>query len=119
MSTIGGGDAVFGQDGKLYALPAFAGFLSYRHNWGKKPWFMENWPGIIRTNFTLSWLNIDNYEFQDGGDYNKTWRASANLLYFPTQNLRLGGELLWGKRENKDGSSGDASQLQLSARYNF
>jgi hypothetical protein len=119
LSTIGGGDAVFGPDGDLYALPALAGFLSYRHHWGNKPWFMEDWPGIMRSNFTISWIDIDNYDFQDGGDYSRTLRASANLLYFPTQNLRLGGEFLWGKRENKDGSSGDAAQLQLSARYNF
>ena len=96
-----------------------AGFLSYRHHWGSKPWFMRDWPGILRSNFTISWIDIDNYDFQDGKDYNKTWRAAANLLYFPTQNLRFGGELLWGERKNKDGSSGTAAQLQLSARYNF
>lgn len=119
LSTIGGGDAVFDSNGKLHALPVLAGFLSYRHHWGHKPWFMENWPGFVRSNFTISWINIDTFNFQDDKDYNKTWRASANVLYFPTQNLRLGGELLWGLRQNKDGSDGTATQLQLSARYNF
>jgi hypothetical protein len=119
LSTIGGGDAVFGPDGKLYALPLLAGFLSYQHAWASKGWFMKDWPGIMRSNFTLSWIDVDNYKFQDGKDYRQTWRASANLLYFPTQNLRLGGELLWGLRKNKDGSEGTAMQLQLSARYNF
>lgn len=119
LSTVGGGDAAFDQNGKLHALPILAGFLSYRHHWGRKPWFMEDWPGFMRSNFTFSWINVDNFDFQDDKDYSKTWRASANLLYFPTQNLRLGGELLWGLRENKDGSEGTAAQLQLSARYNF
>ena len=119
LSTIGGGDAVFDPDGKLHALPVFAGFLSYRHHWGSKPWFMEDWPGIMRSNFIVSWIDVDNYSFQEGKDYSQTWRASANLLYFPTQNLRFGGELLWGQRKNKDGSEGTATQLQLSARYNF
>ena len=119
LSTIGGGDAVFGPDGKLYALPVLAGFLSYRHLWEDKPWFMRDLPGILRSNFTISWIDVDNFDFQDDRDYNKTWRASANLLYFPTQNLRLGGELLWGRRTNKDGSEGTATQLQVSARYNF
>ncbi|MFC1796308.1 hypothetical protein ACFL1V_04355, partial [Pseudomonadota bacterium] len=96
-----------------------AGFLSYQHAWASKGWFMKDWPGIMRSNFTLSWIDVDNYKFQDGKDYRQTWRASANLLYFPTQNLRLGGELLWGLRKNKDGSEGTAMQLQLSARYNF
>jgi hypothetical protein len=31
----------------------------------------------------------------------------------------LGGEFLWGKRENIDGSSGEATQLQLAAKYRF
>lgn len=119
LSTIGGGDAVFDPEGKLRALPVFAGFLSYRHHWGSKPWFMKDYPGILRSNFTLSWIDVDNYEYQDDGDYNKTWRASANLIYFPTQNLRIGAELLWGRRENKDGNTGTAKQLQVSARYNF
>jgi len=119
LSTIGGGDAVFSPDGELHALPVLAGFLSYRHHWGKKPWFMLDWPGIMRSNFTISWINVDNYDFQDDKDYEATFRASANLLYFPTQNLRLGGELLWGRRKNKDGSTGTATQLQFSARYNF
>ena len=119
LSTVGGGDAVFDADGKLYALPVLAGFLSYRHHWGKKPWFMQDWPGILRSNFIVSWIDVNNYKFQDDQDYDQTWRASANLLYFPTQNLRFGGELLWGERTNKDGSSGTATQLQISARYNF
>ena len=119
LSTVGGGDAVFDPNGKLRALPILAGFVSYRHHWASMPWFMDDWPGIWRSNFIFSWIDVDNYEFQDDNDYNQTWRVSANLLYFPTQNLRLGGELLWGQRKNKDGSSGTASQLQLSARYNF
>jgi hypothetical protein len=119
LATVGGGDAVFGPDGTLYALPVLAGFLSYRHHWNQKPWFMEDWPGLLRSNFILSWIDVDNYSFQDDKAYSETWRASANLLYFPTQNLRLGGELLWGQRKNKDGSEGTATQLQLSARYNF
>jgi hypothetical protein len=118
LSTVGGGDAVFDPDGELHELPVLAGFLSYRHHWGM-PWFMGDWPGILRSNFTISWISVDNYDFQADKDYHETWRASANLLYFPTQNLRLGGELLWGLRENKDGSSGTATQIQLSARYNF
>ena len=119
LATVGGGDAVFDPQGKLHALPVLAGFLSYRHHWGSKPWFMEDLPGIMRSNFILSWIDVDNFDFQDDKDYAQTWRVSANLLYFPTQNLRFGGELLWGQRKNKDGTSGTASQIQFSARYIF
>lgn len=119
LATIGGGDAVFDPEGNLRALPLFAGFVSYRHNYDGLPKFMSRWPGILRSNVTLSWINVDTYEFQDGRDYKRTLRASGNLLYFPTQNVRLGAELLWGMRKNQDGSDGDAVQIQVSARYNF
>ena len=119
LNTIGGGDAVFDEDGKLYALPVLAGFLSYQHLWAKDFWFLERWPGKMRSNVTLSWVGIDNYDFQDDQNYDSTLRASANLIYLPARNVRLGLELLWGKRTNKDKSSGTATQFQASARYDF
>jgi hypothetical protein len=64
-------------------------------------------------------VSIDNYDFQDDLSYQSTWRASANLLYFPTQDVRVGAELMWGERTNKDKSRGSATQLQISARYDF
>ena len=64
-------------------------------------------------------VKVDNYEFQQGSDYNRTIRASANLIYNPTANVQLGLEFLWGERKNRDGSKGTASQLQFAARYSF
>jgi hypothetical protein len=119
LGTVGGGDAVFDPQGKLQALPVFAGYVSYRHTWAKDFWFLKSWPGILRSNLTYSWVCIDNYDFQDDRDYKGTQRISANMIYLPTQNLRLGVELLWGERKNKDNSKGTANQLQISARYNF
>jgi hypothetical protein len=119
LSTIGGGDAVFDPDGKLHALPVFAGYLSYQHLWPKRFKFMKNWPGILRSNFTIGVVDIGNFDFQDGSDYNRTIRASANLIYNPTTNVQLGMEFLWGERRNKNESKGTASQLQFAARYSF
>lgn len=119
LATIGGGDAVFGPDGKLHALPVLAGFLSYSHAWSSERWFLKSWPGLFRSNLMVSWVDIDNFDFQAGDSYNQTWRASTNLFYYPTQNVRLGAEFLWGERTNKDESKGSATQLQFSARYSF
>lgn len=119
LGTTGGGDAVFDPDGNLRALPVIGGFLSYRHQWARLPRFIDHWPGLARTNVTFSYVDIDTYDFQDNFDYKRTLRLSGNILYFPTQNLRLGAELLWGRRENANDSDGDATQLQLSARYSF
>ena len=119
LGTVGGGDAVFDPRGELRPLPVFAGYVSYRHRWPKDFWFLKSWPGILRSNLTLSWVDINNFDFQDDKDYNSTVRASANLIYLPTNNVRFGAELLWGERKNKDNSKGTAVQVQVSARYNF
>jgi hypothetical protein len=119
LNTVGGGDAVFDPTGKLQPLPVFAGYVSYSHGWPADFWFLKSWQGILRSNFTVSWVNIDNFDFQEGDNYKSTLRASANLIYLPTSNVRFGMELLWGQRKNKDNSKGTATQLQISARYNF
>jgi hypothetical protein len=119
LGTIGGGDAVFDPNGKLHALPVFAGYFSYQHRWPKDIWFLAKWPGQLRSNLTFSWVAVDNFDFQDDRDYRQTSRASVNLIYQPIPKITLGAELLWGQRENKDGGTGKATQLQVSARYDF
>ena len=91
LSTIGGGDAVFDPVGKLHALPVFAGYVSYQHLWPMSFKFMKSWPGILRSNFTVGVVDIGNFDFQEGSNYNRTIRASVNLLYSPTTNVQLGG----------------------------
>lgn len=119
LGTVGGGDAVFDPTGKLRALPVFSGYLSYMHRWPLTWRPIKAWPGVLRSSFTLSWVDINNFDFQADTDYNKTLRASVNLMYNPTKNIQGGIEYLWGKRTNKDGSKGTATQLQFAMRYMF
>jgi len=119
LSTVGGGDAVFDPEGKLKPLPVFGGYISYRHVWPENFLFLKKWKGILRSNFTTSWVYINNFDFESDRNYKSTIRASANLIYLPTPNVQFGTELLWGQRKNKNGSKGTATQLQFSARYNF
>jgi type II secretory pathway pseudopilin PulG len=119
LQTIGGGDAVFDPTGKLHALPVFAGYVSYQHIWPMTWKPIKAWPGILRSNFNLGWVDIGTFDFQDGSDYSGTIRASANLMYNPTDHVTMGVEFLWGERKNHDGSKGTATQLQFAARYTF
>jgi hypothetical protein len=119
LGTVGGGDAVFDTEGKLRALPVFSGYLSYMHRWPLTWKFVKGWPGVLRSSFTLSWVNINNYDFQQDDAYDSTTRASVNLIYNPTKNIQGGIEYLWGERINKDGSKGTATQLQFAMRYIF
>ncbi len=115
LGTVGGQDAIFAPDGSLDALPVFAGYLSVQH------WWSPRW----RSNATFSWVDVDPYDYQNtaeylarfGSPYERTLRASANVLFTPVRRLEIGAEMLWGERRNGDGTKGDASQIQVSARY--
>jgi hypothetical protein len=119
LDTVGGGDVVFDPQGKLHALPVFAGYVSYQHVWPMTRGFVKTWPGILRSSLILSWVDINNFNFQEGSDYDSTLLASMNLIYTPAHNVNLGVEFLWGERKNKDGSKGTATQLQTGVRYSF
>jgi hypothetical protein len=110
LATVGGQDAVFDDtNGSLSVLPVWSSYVSLQ-KW---------WRDGLRSNFTLSAVRINTKGFQPDDAYDNTRRASANLIWSPTWRLDLGGELLWGRREDKDGSSGSAAQFQASARYRF
>ncbi len=109
LGTVGGQDAVFDPQGSLKVLPVLSSYLS----------FQKWWKDGLRSTLTLSYVGIDNYDFQLGEAYRKTWRVSGNLIWSPIPRVNVGGELLFGERTDKDGQSGDASQFQASVRYIF
>jgi hypothetical protein len=78
-------------------------------------YWSEKWSSSVGYSFT----EVDNTNFQDPGAFNKGEYASANLLYYPGDNLMFGGELMWGKRTNNDGASDDDVRFQFSAKYSF
>lgn len=110
LKAVGNYDAIFDeQTGDMELLDVAAGYISGQHWWG----------ATLRSNFTLGLVYVDEPDFADEKAYDYTIRASGNLLWSPMQRVQLGGEFLWGKRENRDGSSGEATQLQLAAKYRF
>jgi hypothetical protein len=101
LQEIGGQDAVFNpQTGALATLEVFSGYVAYQHWWQEK----------LRSTMTYSWVDVDNLDFQSNSDYANTDRAIINLLWSPVDRIDVGGELLWGRRENKDGASATARQ---------
>ena len=110
LQEVGGQDAVFDpQSGKLETLEVFSGYVAYQHWWQEK----------LRSTVTYGWVDVDNLDFQDDSDYANTDRAIINLLWSPVTRIDVGGELLWGRRENKDGASATARQIQFGAKYRF
>jgi hypothetical protein len=91
------------------AVPLLGVVAYYDHYWS------ERWSSSIGYSFT----EVDNTNFQDPTSFQKGEYASGNLLYYPLDNLMVGGELLWGKRTNNDDASDDVVRFQFTVKYNF
>lgn len=118
MRSIGGQDGVFDPEtGQLDALPALGAYIAYERWW--RPDFESSWFQSMRSTFVYGYTYVDNFDYQDGGDYKGTRRVSANIMFSPISDLDIGGEILWGLRRNVDSSQGTAWQWQLLAEFRF
>jgi hypothetical protein len=103
-------DAFMGAPGEdLDGLPLFAGMLAYQHWWNPK----------MGSTFGYSYVSVDNADGQAGSDYHSGQYGVANLRYYPAERVMLGGEVLYGIREDNDGDKGDDLRLQFSVQYKF
>ena len=102
-------DAGVVADLEAEAVPLTGVLAYYDHYWSDK------WSSSIGYSFT----EVDNTNFQDPGAFKKIDYASGNLLYYPAENLMVGGELMWGQRKNNDDASEDDVRFQFTVKYNF
>lgn len=94
---------------KPASLPIL-GIMAYlEHHWNNH-WMTSGGYGMTQ---------VDNTNLQSGSAYRRGEYASINLIFTPVIGVTLGGEFLWGKRSDFDGSSGNDPRIQLSARYDF
>ncbi len=91
------------------AVPLLGWLLYYDHYWS------DQWSSSIG----YSAVDQDTTDGQTATAMAKGSYASANLLHYPAQNVMVGGELIWGQRENKNGADASDTRLQFSAKYNF
>lgn len=95
---------------KGVALPMLGVVAFLDHKWNDK----------FSTAFGYSMLNIENSNGQAADAFHRGHYGLANLLYYPTERVMVGGELQWGRRENfLDGFNADDVRVQFSFRYNF
>jgi hypothetical protein len=62
---------------------------------------------------------FDNLDFQLPEAYRKTSRYSVNLVISPTPRIDTGIEYIYGTRENFDGLSASADQVQFVGIFRF
>ena len=95
---------------KGVALPVLGVMAYLDHTWNKH----------FASSIGYSMLNISNSEGQTPDAFHRGHYASTNFLFYPVDNVMIGSELIWGRRENfLDGFSADDVHLQFSFKYNF
>ena len=92
------------------ALPMWSIVAFYDHTWSDK------WTSSIG----YSRLDMINSDSQEAAAFQTGEYALVNLLYYPTDNVMMGPELQWVRRENNsDGWSDDDFRIQFSAKCKF
>jgi outer membrane DcaP-like protein len=86
---------------------------------GFSAYFDHYWSDKYSSSFGVSETQVDNTSLQAGGAFHRGQYVSANLLYYPTKNVFIGGEALWGQRKDNDGATGDDTRIQISYHYSF
>ena len=79
------------------------------------------WPARRPRLTTFGWsiAEQDTSDGQFGSAYEGARYGNLNLLYYPVPGIMVGGELVYGELELKDGSEADDTRLQMSFKYNF
>ena len=94
---------------KVEAVPLLGVSAYYDH------WWNDQFSSAIGYSVT----EVDNTTGQTPDTYKKGQYSSVNLLYYPVENVMVGGEFLWGEREDKDGQTNNDTRVQFSVKYNF
>jgi hypothetical protein len=91
------------------AVPLTGILAYYDHYWNEK----------FSSSIGYSQTEVENTNFQEPTTFHKGQYASANVLMYPAKNVMVGVELLWGKRTDNAGQTGDDVRFQFSAKYDF
>lgn len=102
-------DALFGAGNQLVAVPARSAVIGYERYWTPK----------LMSAFAYSISDISRNSGFGGSVIKRTQDGRVNLIYTPFRLVDIGVEYLWGRRDNQDGTRGEASRLMFSTIYRF
>jgi len=97
------------QNPHLKALPVVAAYGSYQHFWVDR----------VRSSVMYGFVQVDDTTVQPGTTFHQSNYTAANIIWNVVGSLHVGTEFLYGWVVKKDGSTGNAPRLMVSAKYNF
>lgn len=98
------------QDPHLKAVPVVATYGAYQHFWADR----------LRSSIIYGFLQVDNTNFQPGTVFHQSNYSAANIIWSPFGgSFNVGSEFLYGWQVLKNGTTGNAPRIMLSAKYNF
>ncbi|MBL4869988.1 MAG: hypothetical protein JKX72_03430 [Robiginitomaculum sp.] len=103
------GAAINPVSGDLEAIPSYGGYVAYRHPFANGS----------RINLGVSALFVDNHSFMAATSTKEVKSAFASYLFNIAPKVTLGGEIMYGNRENEAGTNGDFTRLTFSTKYGF
>jgi hypothetical protein len=115
VGSLGGKglDVILNPDtGRWEAVVSYGGYVTYVHRWESLA------PGVI-SNFTIGGIGVADQDWYADDDFAYSFYLSGNAFWRVTTGARLGGELSWGQRVNKDGQSGNALRFSFAAYFDF
>lgn len=82
-------------------------------------YYDRQWCDVLSTSAGYSFTRVDNTSLQEATAFHEGQYASINLLWTPTSQILIGGEMLWGERTNNDGVAGKDIRFQFSVKYSW
>ena len=80
----------------------------------------HTWNEKFTSSVGYSRVDINNSDGQTPDAFKNGQYASGNFLYYPTKNVMMGAEFLWGRRQNfLDGFHSDDYRIQVSFKYSY
>jgi hypothetical protein len=86
---------------------------------GYMVYYDHTWSDHFTSSIGYSQTHVSNTNFQESSAFKTGEYASVNVLYTPAKPIMMGVEYLWGRREDKNGASGDDNRVQFSFKYSF
>lgn len=87
--------------------------------YGLSAYIDHSWNDQFATSIGASRTKVKNTNFQTGDAFGTGDYASVNLTYKPIEQLLIGGELMYGRRKDNYGATGEDTRVQFSVRYTY